>query len=628
MLSRLRAVRKKLRQIRQLEELAPSDLTAAQRVKLGERVRFERELTDLVALVEAARESGGLQAAVGPLSTALRRSPLTEARAESRRLSDAPGAASPGTSLRRMHDLIRTVALSHTALSPRARLSSSAAEAARSLDLDAVQHPAGSAGAFVRKTRRDFRTKLRRFGEPKIEQLARAVSRFFSELRSIVAWHKVDIAVQRRISAMGASLRWDVDANTPLARSGDAPPPTMRRLVDALRDLERYFGPGGGNALVLAASVVATPVRSPPPSSWVGRRVQAREDARTPEISPGARKSLRAATPPSPSPGVAASPLKPTAQPWTPLQERHASAALAAPASAPASAPAAVPPAVPPATRALCAAQAAAADGKRKERRLRKKLREAALLRTKFESREIAQLTPGQKLRVQGAGALRAELCALLLAQGDSSAAAVAALDVVSDLFGVAGTEGGATAEGAPSAAPLRATPPRVRADAVAVLSDDAGSPSAWNGRRSLRPSDFELLCVLGRGAFGKVLQVRLKRADVGSDAGADGAASTVYAMKILSKAQIVSKRAVDGAKAERDVLTKVQHPFIVGLICAFQSATKLYLVMPFVAGGELFFHIQSRGMFLESEVRRAFAAAYSHSHSLLSPAPSPPSLW
>ena len=51
-------------------------------------------------------------------------------------------------------------------------------------------------------------------------------------------------------------------------------------------------------------------------------------------------------------------------------------------------------------------------------------------------------------------------------------------------------------------------------------------------------------------------------------------------------------------------MLTKVAHPFIVGLICAFQTQTKLYLVMPFVAGGELFYHIQSRGMFLESEVR------------------------
>ena len=260
------------------------------------------------------------------------------------------------------------------------------------------------------------------------------------------------------------------------------------------------------------------------------------------------------------------------------------------------------------------------ADGKRKERRLRKKLREAALLRSKFESREIAQLTPGQKLRVQGVGALQAELRALLLARGDIDAD----LDVVSDLFGAAagigGGRSGAAAGGAPSAVPLRTTTQRGRrrSGAITLLGDDddddAGpdSPPAWNGRRSLRPSDFELLCVLGRGAFGKVLQVRLKRtagAAPTSGADVDVAPTVVYAMKILSKAQIVSKRAVDGAKAERDVLTKVQHPFIVSLICAFQSATKLYLVMPFVAGGELFFHIQSRGIFLESEVRRACPA-------------------
>ena len=278
------------------------------------------------------------------------------------------------------------------------------------------------------------------------------------------------------------------------------------------------------------------------------------------------------------------------------------------------------------------------ADGKRKERRLRKKLREAALLRSKFESREIAQLTPGQKLRVQGVGALQAELRALLLARGDIDAD----LDVVSDLFGAAagigGGRSGAEAGGAPSAVPLRTTTQRGRrrSGAITLLGEDddddgAGpdSPPAWNGRRSLRPSDFELLCVLGRGAFGKVLQVRLKRtagAAPTSGADVDVAPTVVYAMKILSKAQIVSKRAVDGAKAERDVLTKVQHPFIVSLICAFQSATKLYLVMPFVAGGELFFHIQSRGIFLESEVRRACPAcrtARTRTRTL----PPPPSL-
>jgi len=47
----------------------------------------------------------------------------------------------------------------------------------------------------------------------------------------------------------------------------------------------------------------------------------------------------------------------------------------------------------------------------------------------------------------------------------------------------------------------------------------DGGSPGVWRGRRSLRPSDFDLITVLGRGAFGKVLQVKLKRR-VGGRAG------------------------------------------------------------------------------------------------------------
>ena len=115
MLSRLRAVRKKLRQIRQLEELAPSDLTAAQRVKLGERSRFERELTELVALIEVG--SGGPKAAVGPKPTAPRRSPLAGARGASSPSADAPAVMSAGASLWSPGALSLVMAPTHTTLS-------------------------------------------------------------------------------------------------------------------------------------------------------------------------------------------------------------------------------------------------------------------------------------------------------------------------------------------------------------------------------------------------------------------------------------------------------------------------------------------------------------------------------
>lgn len=70
---------------------------------------------------------------------------------------------------------------------------------------------------------------------------------------------------------------------------------------------------------------------------------------------------------------------------------------------------------------------------------------------------------------------------------------------------------------------------------------------------------DFEILKVVGQGAFGKVFQVRKK------------GTSDVYAMKVMRKDKIMEKNHAEYMKAERDILTKVHHPFIVQLRYSFQ---------------------------------------------------------
>ncbi|KAM5570598.1 serine/threonine-protein kinase [Rosa sericea] len=129
---------------------------------------------------------------------------------------------------------------------------------------------------------------------------------------------------------------------------------------------------------------------------------------------------------------------------------------------------------------------------------------------------------------------------------------------------------------------------------------------------RKFGPSDFEILRVVGKGAFGKVFQVR-KKSSNGEEDG-DG----LYAMKVMRKETVIKKNHVDYMKAERDILTKVVHPFIVQLRYSFQTKCKLYLMMDFINGGHLFYHLYRQGIFSEDQARfytAEIVSAVSHLH-------------
>jgi len=79
---------------------------------------------------------------------------------------------------------------------------------------------------------------------------------------------------------------------------------------------------------------------------------------------------------------------------------------------------------------------------------------------------------------------------------------------------------------------------------------------------------------------------------------------SRIYAMKILDKSRLVEADEVEGTKMEKEVLRKVNHPFIVGLKFSFQTTDKLYLILDYVNGGELFTHLRRARKFDESLVR------------------------
>jgi len=94
---------------------------------------------------------------------------------------------------------------------------------------------------------------------------------------------------------------------------------------------------------------------------------------------------------------------------------------------------------------------------------------------------------------------------------------------------------------------------------------------------------DFDLLKVVGKGAFGKVLLVRKKE---GSYKG------RYYAMKILRKTNVIAGSQVEHTLAERAILLEVKQPYIVHLRFAFQNSEKLYLLTDYYNGGSLFMHL------------------------------------
>ncbi|XP_013617252.1 PREDICTED: serine/threonine-protein kinase AtPK1/AtPK6-like [Brassica oleracea var. oleracea] len=117
---------------------------------------------------------------------------------------------------------------------------------------------------------------------------------------------------------------------------------------------------------------------------------------------------------------------------------------------------------------------------------------------------------------------------------------------------------------------------------------------------------DFEVMKVVGKGAFGKVYQVRKKET------------SEIFAMKVMRKDKIMEKNHAEYMKAERDILTKIDHPFIVQLKYSFQTKYRLYLVLDFINGGHLFFQLYHQRLFRE-DLARVYTAeiisAVSHLH-------------
>lgn len=110
------------------------------------------------------------------------------------------------------------------------------------------------------------------------------------------------------------------------------------------------------------------------------------------------------------------------------------------------------------------------------------------------------------------------------------------------------------------------------------------------NLKKPLSLDDFLLLSVIGKGNYAKVVLVKKK--DTGR----------VHALKILKKKFIEKRKQEEHVFTEKNVLVGVKHPFIIKLFYSFGNEKKLFFVLEYCPGGELFNLLQKRRQFTEEQ--------------------------
>ncbi|KAG2548497.1 serine/threonine-protein kinase tricornered-like [Panicum virgatum] len=110
--------------------------------------------------------------------------------------------------------------------------------------------------------------------------------------------------------------------------------------------------------------------------------------------------------------------------------------------------------------------------------------------------------------------------------------------------------------------------------------------------RHKMSVDDFDLLTMIGKGAFGEVRVCKEK------------STGNVYAMKKLKKSEMLRRGQVEHVRAERNLLAEVDHHCIVKLYCSFQDSEYLYLIMEYLPGGDMMTLLMRKDTLTEDEAR------------------------
>lgn len=107
----------------------------------------------------------------------------------------------------------------------------------------------------------------------------------------------------------------------------------------------------------------------------------------------------------------------------------------------------------------------------------------------------------------------------------------------------------------------------------------------------------YTLLSVIGKGAYAKVMLVR-KRSN-----------GQLYALKSMKKKYIEKKQQSQRVMTERNILSEINNPFLIKIHASFQNEAKLYLVLEYCPGGELFGLLKKRKRLSEAKYFHLYAA-------------------
>jgi len=121
---------------------------------------------------------------------------------------------------------------------------------------------------------------------------------------------------------------------------------------------------------------------------------------------------------------------------------------------------------------------------------------------------------------------------------------------------------------------------------------------------------DFQIIKLIGKGTFGKVYLVKNQKT------------GQLHAMKSIRKDIVLQHDSLESLKVEKLILLQVRHPFIISMDAVFGRDARIYFIMAFIQGGELFKHLSEQRRFSEERVRFysaqiALALGYLHKSNI-----------